>query len=372
MSKKTNWIHTRTKNLNSVEELQEVLDQVKKMCVNVYMRKKNEDEIFGCDCYIENLSYKIKITFRPGLKTISYTFDKDEEYLIETTPLNASAQMSRVYKIEKIKDILKIRPSQVGAAVPILYKNEKYDGVAVEAYEYDMIQAYAQMLKLPLPKTKTCKFNTELKKGQLGFINVDKDLQLVTEEGVNCDYVFDTMESPYIEWVDKLFKKCDEKIDFRERTEVKSIYRFAIGNLQNQNPFWRATIVGRCNKLIKSLKDENTIYCNTDSIVSATRRPDIENMTEHVWKLKREKQIFKWEKGKMNYQWNLEIPTMKGPYRRYIEYYNKTHSEKWDILKNEYPTEVKTKFDLSYEYKNVDSKLIDKDSLKVIENIIGE
>mgnify|MGYP003288864496 CR=1 FL=1 len=39
--------------------------------------------------------------------------------------------------------------------------------------------------------------------------------------------------------------------------------------LQKTNPFWRSIIIHRCNRYVQSLIDENTIYSNTDCIVSA-------------------------------------------------------------------------------------------------------
>ena len=97
--------------------------------------------------------------------------------------------------------------------------------------------------------------------------------------------------------LDKLNEKVKKAKSKEEKLELKSVYRFAIGDLQNINPFWRATIVKRCNQLVEKYKDNWTIYCNTDSIVSAVRRPDIENDPQFKWKLKREGETFKWQKG---------------------------------------------------------------------------
>lgn len=345
-----NWKHIRQRKISTVDEMNEILKEVKELCVNIYYNKfdsRNANLLW--DAYIEDNGYTIKITYKPFKKAITYIFDTDGRYQIQIEPKNCVSQMSRAYKIERTKEILNIDPVDLPAAKPLLYKNKKYDGKAVNAYEYDLSQAYAQMLKLPLPITSSMQLNTKLKEGQIGFILIDNELRLITEKDFPCDYVFDTMQSPYIKWIDRLFERCDKATDVNAKTEVKSIYRFAVGDLQNINPFWRATIVGRCNELVKSYMNEDTIYCNTDSIISTTRRLDLEADTQFKWKLKRVNEVFKWQSGKMNYQWNDETPTMRGPQKRYIEYYNKTHDKKWDILTNDIPNNVEHQYKLNRE-----------------------
>lgn len=274
----------------------------------------------------------------------------DGKRFTKTTPMNATSQMSRAFKIERTEEILGIDSIDVPDCTALLYKNPDYDGKATVAYEYDLSQAYAQMLKLPLPITSSLKRNAKLDEGQIGFIEIGGSLSLIEEKGAYCDYVFDVMESPYKKWVDTLFRRCEEAETKEEKDDIKNIYRFAIGCLRNTNEFWRATIVGRCNNLVTkyvSKDPSNVIYCNTDSIVSRVRRLDIENDTEFIWKLKHEGCIFKWQKGKMNYQWDLEMPAMKGPLQRYIKYYNETHEKPWDILIDNVPTHLEHEYKLN-------------------------
>lgn len=344
------WKHIRTKKISDVNEMNAVLKEVSEICPNVFYNKfDSRIDNIRWNAYIEDDDYKIKVTYKPFKKAITYVFDKDGKYQTKTEPKNAVSQMSRAYKIERIKDILNIDPVDIDAAVPLYYKNEKYDGKAVNAYEYDLSQAYAQMLKYPLPVTSSIKYNAKLSTGQIGFININNDLILIEDEGIECDYVFDTMESPYKKWIDNLLKKIANQDDKNSKEDLKNVYRFAVGDLQNLNPFWRATIVGRCNRLVQSYMDENTIYCNTDSIVSTVRRLDLENDKEFNWKLKRENEVFKWQKGKKNYQWNLETPAMKGPLQRYVKYYNLTHEKHWDILTDNIPTHLEHQYKLNRE-----------------------
>lgn len=347
-----NWKHIRQRKISTVDEMNEILREAQEMCANIYYNKfDSRNDTMKWNAYIEDDDYKIKLTYKPFKNAITYIFDKDGKYQIQIEPKNCVSQMSRAYKIERTKEILNIDPIDIPAAIPFYYKNMKYDGKAVNAYEYDLSQAYAQMLKLPLPITSSMKRNAKLNKStQIGFLCINKDLLLIENNyDIECDYVFDTMQSPYIKWIDRLFERCDKATDNNAKTEVKSIYRFAVGDLQNINPFWRATIVGRCNELVKSYMNEDTIYCNTDSIVSTTRRLDLEADTQFKWKLKRVNEVFKWQLGKKNYQWNDETPTMRGPLKRYIEYYNKTHDKNWDILADTIPDNLEHQYKLNRE-----------------------
>ena len=343
-----NWCQIEQIPLNSKEELEEVLNIIKEQCINVYYRKRDWYEDIKQDAFIHETEFKIRITFKPGLKAKTYIFDKDGDYLIKTTPLQAIAAMSRAYKVQRCEDIGMSEEDieMLGSAIPLLYKNEKYNGIPTYAYEYDLKEAYAQMLRKPLPNLYSIKYDAIVGDNQVGFYRYEQDLRCTFKKGMECEFVFDLMPSPYIKWLDRLEKKVELAKTAEEKLEIKSLYRFAIGCLQHINPFWRSIIVHRCNQLVESLKDEYTIYCNTDSLVSEKRRFDIESSTEYKWALKREYELFKWQKDKLNYQWNTEVPHYKGIYKRYIRYYNKTHDRNWDILTDPFPTEVKHKFTL--------------------------
>lgn len=349
------WARVKLIRLNNVKEFKHVLEKVKNECLNIYFRKRPFNEDIKQNAYIHESTSKYTITFKEGLKAVTYEFDRDGNYLIQTTPKDAVSAMSRSFRIQRTSKIMHLAPEKIESAEPILYKNDKFDGIAVEAFEYDLKEAYAQMLRLPLPDLNTAKYDVKIGKNQVGFYAVGEHLKCSFEEGRVCQYVFDLMPSPYIRWLERNDKKISKADTLEQRIELKSKYRFAIGDLQNLNPFWRCIVVERCNQLINKYRDENTVYCNTDSIVSTVRRFDIENDTEFKWSLKRVKEIFKWQKGKMNYQWNDEIPAYKGPTKREIEYYNKTHKKKWDILSDDLPKGGKHKYN------------IDKETLRVYE-----
>ena len=112
------------------------------------------------------------------------------------------------------------------------------------------------------------------------------------------------------------------------KRKAKEYLNFCVGFLQHRDPYTRAQIVGLANDRILSLIDENTIYCNTDSIVSLTERPDLEIGNDiGQWKVEhRDKFAF----VGYNYQWGTGLPSIRGKPKTDFE-------EGWDILKDELP-----------------------------------
>ena len=104
----------------------------------------------------------------------------------------------------------------------------------------------------------------------------------------------------------------------------------AVGYLQRVNPILRTFVLSYANERIKSFVDENTLYSNTDSIVSLVQRPDIE---EHLsneigdWKLEHQGDFA--FKG-FCYQWNYNAPSYRGISKAWFK-------PEYDILKDELP-----------------------------------
>lgn len=341
------WARIDIVNLNDVKEFQKVLDTVDEVCKVIHFRKKDPREEIGQDAFIWDTGSKYVVLYKPGLQAKQYVFDKDGKYLIQKRVKDVVSAMSRSYKIQRTEDIMGIHPDKIESAEPLLYKNMKYDGKATRAYCYDLKSAYAQMLKLPLPDIRTAQYDVAIGDNQVGFYAIGEHLYCSFEKGKVCQYVFDLMDSPYVKWIDKVQKRIDKAETVNEKEEIKFIYRAAVGDLQNLNPFWRCIVVERCNQLVKSYIDDNTVYCNTDSLVSETPRDDILADPQFKWVLKRSNEVFKWQHNKENYQWNDEIPSYKGPKKRYIQYYNMKHDKPWDILTDPIPDNIKHKYNLN-------------------------
>ena len=113
-----------------------------------------------------------------------------------------------------------------------------------------------------------------------------------------------------------------------EKRKAKEYLNFCVGFLQNRDPYTRAQIVGLANDLILSLIDENTLYCNTDSIVCLKEREDLK-LGEDIGEWKIEKKGLFAFKG-FNYQWDFDPPSIRGKTKSYFD-------SGWDILKDDLP-----------------------------------
>ena len=110
----------------------------------------------------------------------------------------------------------------------------------------------------------------------------------------------------------------------------KNIMNMAIGYLQRVNPILRTFVLDYANKRVKSFINDDTLYCNTDSIVSLTRRFDIEeNLGDGLgqWKLEHFGDFA--YKG-FCYQWNKSIPSYRGVSKSWFK-------PDFDILVDELP-----------------------------------
>ena len=143
------FISTKIVPINDVKEFQKVLNKVKKLCVHVFFREREPGEELKQDCFIKQTNSIVEVVFKPGLRMVKYRFDMDGKYLTKRQPMDCVRAMSKAFKIQRVKDIMGIDPDEIESAEPFLYKNPKYDGIAVKAYEYDLTGAYSQMLVLP-------------------------------------------------------------------------------------------------------------------------------------------------------------------------------------------------------------------------------
>ena len=77
-----------------------------------------------------------------------------------------------------------------------------------------------------------------------------------------------------------------------EQEKMKQILNYSIGYIRRKNPFVHSCILSRARYYIEDLIDENTLYSNTDSIVSLGRRVDLDKKLGHNigdFKIKRKK-----------------------------------------------------------------------------------
>ena len=296
------------------------------------------------------------------------------------------AQVNKQCKFQKVKDFLpeyefdtklfrnnkEIGYRQcIGSASPERNSNPKFRNKAVEnCYEYDLCHAYGQFLKEDVPDLSTVQYNVELKPGQIGFYIFGTTLEgfprlcATTKVGFMCTWAFDLMESPFKKFVEKIIDKLDKETDKVKRNKLKNYFRIAVGELQNHNPFIRATIVEKCNKLILSLLDDNSIYWSTDSIISAVKRDDILE-SGYDWQIKHSG-TFRLG-AHLEHQWNQEVPVINGILKRYIKWYNLTHEKPFILLENKIPELTGSYYILDRKnYQLIVNEVLNNDKFKQI------
>ena len=339
------------------DELRELLKYIKEYKNIVFVENIEDIENpVGNRAFIADGKVTINIVTRCANKTIGYEFRKDcVENIKPITGADAFRVLSQYCKIEKVevkKDL---------SARPFMYYNKKYNGQRHKAYGYDLNSAYSFAMLGDMPDTtqKVGEFRI-VKEGELGFKEGLKvksdgteypDLKMV-EPGKYADIIFKSMPSPFTKFVQTWYKRKANASNKIEKAKAKGMLNFSIGFLQKRNPYLRAAIITRCNNLMMDLVDKNTLYCNTDSLVSLERRLDIEkNLGTNIgqWKIEHTGDF---AYIGYNYQWNLEKPSYRGVPNSWFK-------DDYDILKDGVP-----KFGNVYE--------LNHDTLELMEVIYEE
>lgn len=286
-------------------------------------REKRTGESFGVKAFIVDRLKHFEISYSYGGVPCTYKFDKstgDTEDHQQITGLQAFNVLNRYTKINRIIDKKEDAPF---SAKPILWNNPKYEGKRVDAICYDMNSAYSYAMIQPMPDTSIPPKQKVIESGEIGF-----DLDGNRQTSGYSIFVFNLMESPFKKFVEKYYKKKVNAKTRAEKRRAKEYLNFCVGFLQCRDPYTRAQIVGIANDRIKSLIDENTLYCNTDSIVCLKERDDLE-LGEGIgqWKIEhRDKFAFKG----YNYQWGFGFPSIRGKPKT-------DFTEGWDLLVDDFP-----------------------------------
>ena len=297
---------------------------------------------------IELKDTKIEITTRYyeyGVPT-TYIFDLNNEDIFIRSGLDYFKEFSRAYKVPKadkynIDRLNKYKDTEnnkyVCSASPILDYNRKYEKQLLEnCYEYDLNSAYANTLLRKIPDLENpviAKWPDQIKvnKNEVGFI-LDDTLSLVNS-GYMADIKFKLIDTPkklkdfLIRWYNRKKNSTGN-----EKLEAKAMLNLPIGYCQRYNPFLRSYVVNTCNKVIKDLIDENTLFWNTDAIFSKVRRPELEigNEIGQFKEIKCDKLVYV---GNV-YQINDEDPTYRGISKTWFKSFEKEYGRKYDLLKD--------------------------------------
>ena len=312
------------------------MNQHLKYCYNnrqILFRAKEKNETFGIKAFIEDCEVQFKLTYRRGSKPCTYIFRKDGDTSQVIDGGEAFRILSLYYKVPHVDEKYCGRYDEGGmSASPWLYKNDKYEGTRNKAYSYDLNSAYSFGMLQKMPDTSKEPQAKQIIEGkEIGFKEVPKphdpnNVMLVPMYKGYSLYTFPLIESPFKKFVETWYNK---KLNPDTKNKAKGVLNSSIGYLQKVNPFLRATIIGYCNEFIKSKMDENTLYCNTDSLVSLVKRDDFKIGTNiGEWKIDHEG-LFAYKK--YNYQWDFEKPHYRGKSRNWFK-------DGYDLLKDPPPT----------------------------------
>lgn len=226
------------------------------------------------------------------------------------------------------------QPANFDNAGPLLWTNRLYDKKRTRAWGYDMNDAYASILMGMMPDTSVAPHDGIVGSGEIGF-SLDGKL---LHEGRYAIYVFPLIPSPFKRFAETFHQRKLEAKTPEEKSRWKHHLTDVIGYMGHQrvegdlmsriNPFIRNYVVLSCNERMMSLMDQDTIMVNTDSIVSASPRPDLEMGSEAGhFKLEHEGNIGVWG---YNYQWDNNKPLYRGIPKKWFP-------KGWDIIKDELP-----------------------------------
>lgn len=297
---------------------------------------------------IELKDTKLEITTRYydyGVPT-TYIFDLNNDDIFIKSGLDCFKEFNRAYKVPRadkynIDRLNRYKNTEnnkyVCSASPILDYNRKYEKQLLEnCYEYDLNSAYANTLLRKIPDLENpviAKWPKQIKvnKNEVGFV-LDDTLSIVNS-GYMADIKFKLIDTPkklkdfLIRWYNRKKNSTGN-----EKLEAKAMLNLPIGYCQRYNPFLRSYVVNTCNKVIKDLIDENTLFWNTDAIFSKVRRPELEigNEIGQFKEIKCDKLVYV---GNV-YQINDEDPTYRGISKTWFKSFEKEYGRKYDLLKD--------------------------------------
>lgn len=286
---------TSIKRINvSLEEVSEMLKSYKELDIKYIVGKPVHDECVGSKVYIWESPTHLHIIDRYGKrtnKTTEYVFAYDGTLKADLPePGRCFAIMQKKCHILDLEGKYKDLSSS-----PLIW--HRYDSLDVDyAIAYDINKAYFNAMKNDMPDTSVKPRMGFVEANEIGFrmgktiicndpdtnTSVPRIALVMVKEGGYADYIFPkmpTMFTPYITHMLNKFKECEKIVDEKERKEVKGIIKYSInasvGCIQNHNPFIRAAIVGYATQYIESLINDDTVYVNTDCIISTCKRDDI-------------------------------------------------------------------------------------------------
>lgn len=204
---------------------------------------------------------------------------------------------------------------------------------------YDVNKAYfATCINLKAPIHYLGELNRSPKAGEMGFNGDGKPVYGPSTRF--CRWIFTCgINESLNNWAYHMLEKLNNCKNKEERKFIKDCVNIAIGNLGNKerleknNRPLRNTIVWTMNQRIKGLLDENSVYSNTDSIVSLKPRPDLP-ISDNIGDFKIEHEGDFYYTDSYHYQWNLG--DVNGTNESLQQRWERANKRKFDISKDDY------------------------------------
>ena len=344
----------RERIINEIEEVDKILDCIPKYGLKVLKIGKDgeynsleEAMIRGeyntlSDLMIIEVSMtKLRLTtkYYEG-KATTYVFDLNlDDHSNALKGQQAFAQFQKYFKVPKASDynipdldrwLDQERGTYACTARPILGYNSKYNLQEIHnAYEYDLNSAYSSALMDRVIDLKApVGLNTIVGPNQVGFL-LNEELTMI-DPGYEADVVFNEIESPAdLKKFCKKYYKLKQESTGSVKQQAKGMLNFPIGYCQRVNPFFRAYVVHKCNRVIKELIDDDTLCWNTDAIFS-TKKLDL-NIGMGIGQFK-EINFSTFRMNGNTYQIDDEIPVYRGIPKAYFKRFEYTHGRPFNIL----------------------------------------
>lgn len=302
----------------NLEQMKEILAYVKEY-FNYSYSKPPTDKRIKAEVYIDDCPKYLKVTGRyiNSVKLTTYIFSKDGRE-VELEPNVPETYREMVKKVDDYHDLLK-EDSYMNnfTSSPLLFSDYRYFYKTQEVICYDTNLTYFYLLGQDFPDTRQPKGRGIVRPREIGFRISGRVVQgndgtqrsqlILVNPGDYADFRYPKRPSPFKRYINYKLEQLKLVKNKEERSKVKSSINISVGNLQHHNPIWRAWIVESGNKRIKSLMDKNTIYANTDCVVSLIPRPDIpvsdkigDFKIEHQGKCTIDGMTITWEDGTDN------------------------------------------------------------------------
>lgn len=180
-----------------------------------------------------------------------------------------------------------------------------------KCWSYDVNSCFLSFLDKPLPTDRMTGQWRMVKENEIGFADEDGYL-IMKRPGQYARWIFGQKTYKSLsEFKKVMYHLKDNAPTEEEKADVKEAIVKTIGYLKYRNVFLRSAILHYAKEYILKYKDENTVYCNTDSIVSTVPRSDITLSQEcggfkmdheNEWFVYRSIGIYVWHGERMKYK----------------------------------------------------------------------